>query len=90
MNSKALALQKKDPESILELKELNSLIMMVISPILTFNEACNYLHFSETNLKKLCKQNIIPHYNTVGRKIYFIREELNEWIKSEPNTKAKK
>jgi len=85
-----LLCKKKDPESILELKELNSLIMMILNPILSFNEACIYLHFSETNLKKLCKQNIIPHYNTSGRKIYFIREELNDWIKSEPNTKTKK
>jgi excisionase family DNA binding protein len=90
MDSKSLALQEKDPECILKLKELNSLIMMILSPFLTFNEACNYLHCSESGLKKLCKQNHIPHYNTAERKIYFDKEDLDKWIKSKPNTKTKK
>ncbi len=48
--------------------------------ILTFTETCLYLELSRSHLYKLTSQNEIPHFCPNGKKLYFNREELDQWL----------
>lgn len=48
--------------------------------VLNFNETCNYLELSQSHLYKLTSTGAIPHYKPNGKKIYFQREELDQWL----------
>lgn len=56
----------------------------------TFLEACRYLHFKPSYLYKLTAQKKIPFYKPAGKKIYFYRRELNEWIREKYGKKSVK
>ena len=47
---------------------------------LTLNEASEYLDLSKSALYKMTSKKEIPFYNPGGKKIYFKKEELNNWI----------
>ena len=47
---------------------------------MNFHEACEYLGFAPSYLYKLTYQNIIPHYKPTGKRLYFFKKELDEWI----------
>jgi len=47
---------------------------------LDFNEAAQYTNQSRSYLYKLTSQGLIPHYKPNGKKIYFKRSELDEWL----------
>jgi excisionase family DNA binding protein len=89
MDSKFLVLLKNNPEVIAKIIELNSLLIQLLTSFLTFDEACTYLQLEPSHLQKLCKQNIIPHYNPVGKKFLFRKEELDVWTKNKPKTKTR-
>lgn len=48
--------------------------------ILNFNEACSYLDVSLSHLYKLTSSRQIPHFCPQGKKLYFKREELDQWL----------
>ena len=48
--------------------------------VLSFKEACEYLQVSASNLYKLTCKNLIPHFCPMGKKLYFKRTELDEWL----------
>lgn len=48
--------------------------------VLNFNEACAYLDISASHLYKLTSQKLIPHFCPQGKKLYFKRLELDEWL----------
>jgi len=48
--------------------------------VLNFNEACQYLELSQSHLYKLTSAGNIPFYKPNGKKIYFKREELENWL----------
>jgi excisionase family DNA binding protein len=48
--------------------------------ILNFNEACAYLDVSLSHLYKLTSSRQIPHFCPQGKKLYFKREELDQWL----------
>ena len=48
--------------------------------VLNFNEACAYLELSQSHLYKLTSTSVVPHYKPNGKKIYFNREELDNWL----------
>ncbi|CAH0994229.1 hypothetical protein EMA8858_00338 [Emticicia aquatica] len=50
--------------------------------ILNLEEASRYLDISSSHLYKLTSQKKIPHFCPQGKKLYFRREELNEWLLS--------
>ncbi|MBK6978382.1 MAG: helix-turn-helix domain-containing protein [Cytophagaceae bacterium] len=50
--------------------------------VLNFTEATKYLEVSASHLYKLTSANIIPFYKPNGKKLYFKREELNDWLLS--------
>ncbi|REG84555.1 helix-turn-helix domain-containing protein [Winogradskyella sediminis] len=48
--------------------------------VLNFNETCRYLELSQSHLYKLTSSGAIPHYKPNGKKIYFQRQELDQWL----------
>lgn len=48
--------------------------------VLNFNEACSYLDISQSHLYKLTSTRQIPHFCPQGKKLYFKRSELDEWL----------
>jgi len=48
--------------------------------ILSLQEAAEYLQTSKAQLYKLTSERTIPFYKPNGKKIYFKRDELDEWI----------
>jgi len=48
--------------------------------VLNFNETCTYLELSQSHLYKLTSTGAVPHYKPNGKKIYFQREELDQWL----------
>ena len=48
--------------------------------ILTTSEACKFLDFSKSYLYKLTSKQTLPHYKPNGKKIYFRRGDLQEWL----------
>jgi len=68
------------------LKEISDLKKLVISqglfqkPILNFQEAATYLDLSSSYLYKLTCKGEIAFYKPQGKKIWFRREELEQWL----------
>ncbi len=50
--------------------------------VLSFTEAADYMDVSSSHLYKLTSADKIPCYKPSGKKLYFKRSELNEWILS--------
>lgn len=48
--------------------------------VLNFNEATEYLSVSKSHLYKMTSTMQIPHYKPNGKRIYFKREELENWL----------
>ncbi len=48
--------------------------------ILSLAEAAEYLQTSKAQLYKLTSERTIPFYKPNGKKIYFKRDELDEWV----------
>lgn len=48
--------------------------------VLNFNDACKYLDISASHLYKLTSQKLVPHFCPQGKKLYFNRAELDEWL----------
>jgi len=70
-------------ELLLRLDKIEKLILsqnMMRKDVLNFNETCDYLELSHSHLYKLTSAGAIPHYKPNGKKIYFKRSELDEWV----------
>lgn len=53
---------------------------MLKKEVLNFKEAAVYLELSTSHLYKLTSSGAIPHYKPNGKKIYFNRVELENWL----------
>ncbi|RTZ10944.1 DNA-binding protein [Flavobacterium sp. GSP27] len=53
---------------------------LLMKEVLNFNDACSYLDISASHLYKLTSQKQIPHFCPQGKKLYFNRTELDEWL----------
>lgn len=68
------------------LKELNELKQLILDQnllkkeVLNFSETCHYLDLSESHLYKLTSQRLVPHFCPQGKKLYFNRHELDNWL----------
>lgn len=71
-------------ENILrKLENLHKLVEeqnLLTKEYLDIKETSEYLRLSESALYKMTSRNEIPFYKPGGKKIYFKRSELNEWI----------
>ena len=43
-------------------------------------EVAEYLNLSVHYIRKLTSKKVIPHRKPTGKKLYFIKSELDEWI----------
>jgi excisionase family DNA binding protein len=72
-----------DPTINDQLNRIEKLLMeqqTLQKKVLNFNETCTYLELSQSHLYKLTSTGSIPHYKPNGKKIYFHREELDQWL----------
>lgn len=69
-------ISKKLEELEVLLKEQNTLK----KEFLTLEETAEYLSLSKSAIYKLTSKKEIPFYNPGGKKLFFKRIELNEWI----------
>ena len=53
---------------------------MIEKNILTVDEVINYTGFSQKQIYKLTSTRQIPHYKPSGRKLFFKKDEIDEWI----------
>lgn len=53
---------------------------IAMKQVLSFEEGCEYLALSHSHVYKLTSADAIPHYKPNGKKIYFKRIELDEWL----------
>lgn len=48
--------------------------------ILCFSEACSFLDYSKSYLYKLTHLRVIPHYKPNGKKLYFKKVDLENYL----------
>ena len=66
-----------------ELQEIRKFIKeqnILGKEILTLEEAALYLGQSKSSIYKLTSAKEIPYYSPGGKKIYFRRSELDQWV----------
>jgi len=56
--------------------------------VLNFNDACLYLDISASHLYKLTSQKLVPHFCPQGKKLYFNRTELDDWLQRNRQSSA--
>lgn len=84
MTNEILILEKLT-EIVNKLDEQN----LLKKPVLNFNEACKYLDVKPSHLYKLTSLRQVPHFCPQGKKLYFKREELDQWLqRNRQSTKA--
>lgn len=74
------------------LEKLNSIEKMLMEQnmlkkeVLSFNEAAIYLEVSHSHLYKMTSTGAVPSYKPNGKKLYFNRRELDNWLLSNRQT----
>jgi excisionase family DNA binding protein len=63
-----------------ELEEIKSLITVSNAEFIGIEEASKHLRLSKTYLYSLVHKGKLPFYKPNGKKIYFNKIELNDWI----------
>ena len=48
--------------------------------ILTVDDLMDYTTFSQKQIYKLTSTRAIPHYKPSGRKLFFKKDEIDDWI----------
>lgn len=51
-----------------------------LKEILTAEEVAKYTNYKKSHVYKLTSGNKIPHYKPGGKKLYFRRSEIDEWL----------
>ena len=64
-----------------KLTAIESLLVATQPKPLTFKEAAEFLDFSRSYLYRLTSQGRIPCYKPEGKRVYFDRAELVNWLK---------
>lgn len=74
---------ENDISIIIRLDKIEKLIVeqnLLKKDVLNFNEAAQYLELSHSHLYKQTSSGEIPFYKPNGKKLYFKRTELDEWL----------
>jgi excisionase family DNA binding protein len=53
---------------------------ILLKEVLNLNEAAKYLDISKSHLYKLTSRKEIPHYCPQGKRLYFKKTELDQWL----------
>ena len=64
-----------------KLTAIESLLVATQPKPLTLKEAAEFLDFSRSYLYRLTSQGRVPCYKPEGKRVYFDRAELVEWLK---------
>jgi len=48
--------------------------------VMNLNQLCDYLELSKSHLYKLTSSQEIPHYKRGGKKLYFNKYEIDNWL----------
>ena len=64
-----------------KLTVIESLLVATQPKPLTLKEAAEFLDFSRSYLYRLTSQGRVPHYKPEGKRVYFDRAELVNWLK---------
>lgn len=56
--------------------------MSTAKRVLSFQEGCEYLGYRRSYVYKLTSAGVLPHSKPNGKKIFFDREKLEEWMLS--------
>ena len=67
-------------KELLELKELIQNQSVLQKEVFNMEDTALYLGLSKSHLYKLTSTNQIPHYCPQGKKLYFMKAELNQWL----------
>lgn len=67
-------------ELTLRLKEIDDKVYLC-KDYMTTDEACKYLSISKYTIREMVKRSAIPYYTPPGRSYYFLRKELDEWVR---------
>lgn len=59
-------------------------ILCITKEVLTIDEAARYMGAKKSYLYKLTMEKAIPHSKPLGKKCYFRRAELEQWLMSNP------
>ena len=78
MSDKLIIQKLESIESMLKQQNINT------KEVLSFPEAAALLDVRHSHLYKLTSTKQIPHYCPQGKKLYFEREELLQWMKTKP------
>ena len=62
------------------IEELLKTHTMLSKKVLNLQEACTYLGVSSSHMYKLTSTNQIPCYKPNGKRLFFNREELEQWM----------
>ena len=63
-----------------ELTEIKHLLLMNSKNVLTSTEVCMMYGISPDYLYHLTSDKLIPYYKPNGKKIYFLKEEIETWL----------
>ena len=63
-----------------QLEELEKLTLLSAKEMLTIDEASKYLGMSKDYLYIMTCKKQIPYYKPNGKRLYFKKTELNEWL----------
>ena len=72
-----------EKEILIELQEIRQLLSkqnLLKKEVLDLGEACEYLNVSPSYLYKLTANDSIVHYCPTGKKLFFQRHQLDEFI----------
>ena len=74
---------KNKNEVIKKLTNIESILLrqnLLQKEVMNLAEAHAYLNISASHMYKLTSQKLIPHFCPQGKKLYFRREELDQWL----------
>ena len=63
-----------------QLNRIEKILTDQMDQPMCLTEACKYLNVSKSYLYKCTHKNLIPYYKPGGKKIFFSKKDLNEWI----------
>ena len=64
----------------MQLNRIEKMLSQQLDQPMSFAEACKYLNVSKSYLYKCTHKNLIPYYKPGGKKIFFSKKDLNDWI----------
>lgn len=64
----------------MQLNRIEKILSEQLDQPMSFVEASKYLNVSKSYLYKCTAKNVIPYYKPGGKKIFFSKKDLNDWI----------